>query len=400
MSNGTIKDYTPNFKLIIPQFNIATWHDYIENDFRAIDALFHNLFDVQQYRGVWTKLTTYNPKDVVFIGEDKVIDENGAEVDSEYSGRLYKVKVYHTTETQSDYFSDYYTQHPDYYEPLIDTSILEQLKNETELARDVAVGAKDAASVSATEAKTAELSTKDAINKIKYPIRYQNVTISANLWRKTNKYETFPYEAHVSFANVTSDFIPVAIFDVNLSTSGLIAPVVEAFNGYVAFYSKELLQEDIIAQSVVLSDTSEKTYEGSVDLTTKADIDGTNFSGSGLEAKVNVNINTKFVETVLHVENLTQTSGNISLESNKIYSLKITADTLFELPTITAPTTLYNQIKVQLKVEEDVTIGFGTSYFYNKNKPTLTKGFYDVYFDYDNLLGDWVCGAIPKGVTN
>ena len=115
MSNGTIKDYTPNFKLIIPQFNTATWHDYMEDNFRAIDAMFHNLFDIQQYKGVWKKLTSYEPKDIVFIGEDKIINDDGVEVDSEFSGKLYKVKVYHTTNTQSDNFSDYYKEHPDYY---------------------------------------------------------------------------------------------------------------------------------------------------------------------------------------------------------------------------------------------------------------------------------------------
>lgn len=40
MSLGQIKDYTPNFNLIIPRFDIATWHDYMESNFRSIDALF------------------------------------------------------------------------------------------------------------------------------------------------------------------------------------------------------------------------------------------------------------------------------------------------------------------------------------------------------------------------
>ena len=399
MSNGTIKDYTPNFNLIIPQFNIDTWHDYMEDNFRAIDAMFHNLFDIQQYKGVWKKLTSYEPKDVVFIGEDKIINDDGVEVDSEFSGRLYKVKVYHTTETQSDNFSEYYTQHPDYYEPLLDTSVLEQLKYETERARDVAIGAKDDASLSASEAKSAELSTKEAINNIKYPIRYQNIIIYSNLWQKTDKYKTYPYEARVQFAEVTTDFIPTAILDVELSTSGLIAPVLEAFDGYVSFYAKELLQEDIIIQSLILSDTSEKTYEGSIDLTTKADISGENFTGSGLEGKIDENIDRKIAETIPQILVLEKTGGEISLETNKIYSCVINADTLFKLPAIVG-SLIHNQIKVMVKIEEDVTIGFGTSYYFNKIKPTLTKGFYDVYFDYDNLLNAWVCGAISKGAND
>lgn len=399
MSNGTIKDYTPNFKLIIPQFNVATWHDYMEDNFRAVDAMFHNLFDIQQYKGVWKKLTSYEPKDVVFIGEDKITNDDGVEVDSEFSGRLYKVKVYHTTETQSDNFSEYYAQHPEYYEPLLDTSIIEQLKSETEFARDVAISAKDDASLSASEAKNAELSTKEAISNIKYPIRHQNVTIYSNLWKKTDKYETYPYEAHIQFAEVTKDFIPTAIFDVELSTSGLIAPVLEAFDGYVSFYAKELVQEDINIQSLILSDTSEKTYEGSIDLTTKADISGENFAGSGLESKIDANIDKKIAETIPQIHILDKTGGEIAIETNKIYSCVINADTLFKLPAIVG-SLIHNQIKVMVKVEEDVTINFGTSYYFNKTKPTLTKGFYDVYFDYDNLLNAWVCGAISKGAND
>ncbi|MBR6515436.1 MAG: hypothetical protein IKT40_01125 [Bacilli bacterium] len=399
MSNGTIKDYTPNFKLIIPQFNVATWHDYMEDNFRAIDAMFHNLFDIQQYKGVWKKLTSYEPKDVVFIGEDKIINADGVEVDSDFSGRLYKVKVYHTTETQSDNFSEYYAQHPEYYEPLLDTSIIEQLKSETEFARDVAISAKDEASMFAISAKNSELATKDAINKIKYPIRYQNVVIPFNLWQQTDKYSSYPYEAHVVFKEATTDFIPTAIFDVDLSTSGLIAPVLEAFDGYVAFYAKDALQNDITVQSVILSDTSDKTYEGDIDLTTKADINGENFAGSVLEDKIDANIDKKIAETVPQIHVLDKTGGEIALETNKIYNCVINTDTLFKFPAIVG-TLIHNQIKVMVKVEEDVNIDFETSYYFNKIKPTLTKGFYDVYFDYDNLLNAWVCGAISKGAND
>ena len=59
MSLGQIKDYTPNFNLIIPRFDIATWHDYMESNFRSIDALFFNMFGINQYRGEWQNSTTY-----------------------------------------------------------------------------------------------------------------------------------------------------------------------------------------------------------------------------------------------------------------------------------------------------------------------------------------------------
>lgn len=398
MSNGTIKDLTPNFKLIIPQFNIATWHDYLEENFRAIDAMFHNLFDIQNYKGVWKTLTTYNSGDVIFVGEDKITNSDGVEVDSINAGRLFKVKVYHTTNTQNT-FTTYYNEHPEFYEPLMDITVFEAIKDETVSAKNEAIDAKNAANLSAIDAKNSQIETKNAIDNIKYPIRYQNVTIYSNMWEKTDKYEEYPYEAQLEYPQVTVDFIPTAIFDVDLATSGLFAPVVEAFDGYVSIYAKELITSDVLIQSLILRDTSEKTYEGFVDLSTKADINGDNFTGSGLETKINTNIDEKIEETVTKITNKEQTAETVNLDANTIYTLTINSYVSFVLPTV-VDKTLHNQIKVILKVENNVAIDFGTAYYFNKTKPIIEQGFYDVYFDFDNNINAWVCGAISKGVES
>lgn len=109
MSLGTIKDYTPNFNLIIPEFNISGWHDYLEENFRSIDALFYNLFGINNYNGMWKKLTSYTAGQVVFISDD-----------TNYSGRLVKVLVNHTT--TNDDFTTFFTNNPTYYELFADAS--------------------------------------------------------------------------------------------------------------------------------------------------------------------------------------------------------------------------------------------------------------------------------------
>lgn len=109
MSLGTIKDYTPNFNLIIPEFNISGWHDYLEENFRSIDALFYNLFGINNYSGIWKKLTSYTAGQVVFIGDD-----------TNYSGRLVKILVNHTT--TNDDFTTFFTNNPTYYELFADAS--------------------------------------------------------------------------------------------------------------------------------------------------------------------------------------------------------------------------------------------------------------------------------------
>lgn len=143
MSNGSIKAYTPKYKLIIPQFNIATWHDYIEEDFRLIDALFYNLFEIQNFAGQWKQLTKYLKDDVVFIGDDYKVDENGNLlhdtngnlIPSEFSGRLVKVLVEHTTDN-SVYFSQYYVRNKINYEFFADASAAQKWALEAKTAKE------------------------------------------------------------------------------------------------------------------------------------------------------------------------------------------------------------------------------------------------------------------------
>lgn len=133
---GSIKTKTPKYKFIIPQFNIATWHDYIEDNFRAIDALFFNIFDIQNFSGSWTKTTEYKKDQVLFIPEDYEVDETGQLkkddqgelIPSEFSGRMVKVLKDHTTDN-SDYFSLYYFNHKDEYELFADASTAQKFAN-------------------------------------------------------------------------------------------------------------------------------------------------------------------------------------------------------------------------------------------------------------------------------
>ena len=137
---GSIKDHTPNFKIIIPRFDLATWHDYIEENFRNIDALFFNLFGINNYSGSWKQITEYKQGQVLFIGDD--LDINGNV--TEFSGRLVKVLVDHVTDN-SDYFNVFYNLHPEYYELFADASTAQiyaqqaqSYKNETETLKNEA----------------------------------------------------------------------------------------------------------------------------------------------------------------------------------------------------------------------------------------------------------------------
>ena len=102
MSN--IEEYTKNFKFIIPEFNVATWHTEIKENFKAIDALIANFVQSQQYQGAWKQVTTYEVNDLVYISDEE----------SNYYGYLMRVKVNHTT--TGDDFDTFLANNPTYYE--------------------------------------------------------------------------------------------------------------------------------------------------------------------------------------------------------------------------------------------------------------------------------------------
>lgn len=102
--NGFIKDYTHNLKLVIPYFDIATWHDYIEYNFDRLDAVINHIYKIVGFVGEWKKTTTYNAEEIVYIN-----DKN-----SQYYTKLAKILVRHTTDTND--FDTFYSEHQDYYE--------------------------------------------------------------------------------------------------------------------------------------------------------------------------------------------------------------------------------------------------------------------------------------------
>lgn len=93
---------------------------------------------------------------------------------------------------------------------------------------------------------------------------------------------------------------------------------------------------------------------------------------------------------------IAETSGSVSLATNTIYQMEITDAVAFVFPEVN--TAVFNQIKVMAKITGTPTIDWGTTHFFNKATPEIEGGNYDIYFDYDNLLGAWVCLVVAKGV--
>lgn len=154
---GDLKCKTPNYNFNIPYFDIATWHDYIEENFRSIDALIHYIFEIKKYKGKWENNTLYKEEEVVFIA-----DEN-----SQYNGRIVKILEEHITSDKP--FDEFYLENSSKYEIFADPNYAYLYANEAEAAKNSAIIAKDEA-INAKNELTSELFTnyftKDEINFI------------------------------------------------------------------------------------------------------------------------------------------------------------------------------------------------------------------------------------------
>ncbi len=94
------------------------------------------------------------------------------------------------------------------------------------------------------------------------------------------------------------------------------------------------------------------------------------------------------------IEELGNASGTISPLSNKVYTANVTGNITFSLPT-NIDKSIHNQIKFMLNITSTIpVINWGTTAFYQGAVPDIELGRYVCYFDFDNILNKWVCGAI------
>lgn len=92
---------------------------------------------------------------------------------------------------------------------------------------------------------------------------------------------------------------------------------------------------------------------------------------------------------------LTQTSGDITLASGGLYTLTLSGDANFILPT-PQDKSLLNQILVQLDITAGtITVNWGTTHYFS-GTPTTSLGHYNIIWEYDNLIDAWVVGQIEK----
>ena len=87
-------------------------------------------------------------------------------------------------------------------------------------------------------------------------------------------------------------------------------------------------------------------------------------------------------------------------QSFNAYTMAITANTTFVLPTISDNTKHYEILINASFSSASLTITWGTTFFFNGTAPTIGIGTYNIIYEWDNLSSHWVCGIIKKAVVS
>ena len=126
---------------------------------------------------------------------------------------------------------------------------------------------------------------------------------------------------------------------------------------------------------------------------------------SGLTA---INVKTAIDELENEIDNLqtklipstSTTATLLAPESFNAYTMAITANTTFVLPTISDNTKHYEILINASFSSASLTIAWGTTYFFNGTAPTIEAGNFNIIYEWDNLLQQWVCGLVKKAVVS
>lgn len=98
------------------------------------------------------------------------------------------------------------------------------------------------------------------------------------------------------------------------------------------------------------------------------------------------------------VERLTTTVGSVTPRDNAINYVEMTGTLSINTPTVSSESVIH-QFVVQLKKNDaSWVVNLGTTKYFGGTMPTITAvGLYNIYYEYDYNLKDWVVGAIYKG---
>ena len=82
-------------------------------------------------------------------------------------------------------------------------------------------------------------------------LQFLNTVVSTSSFVSDQTYSDYPYRATITLTGVTSSMIPEVVFGVVDATSGLFAPVAEAYNGGIYIYSTDVPEAAITIPTII-----------------------------------------------------------------------------------------------------------------------------------------------------
>ena len=93
--------------------------------------------------------------------------------------------------------------------------------------------------------------TPESIGAEKQRLQFTNKTVAASAFVANTTYEDFPYRAAVELSGVTAAMVPEVVFGVGEATSGIFAPVAQAYDGGIYLYASEIPEADITIPTII-----------------------------------------------------------------------------------------------------------------------------------------------------
>ena len=69
---------------------------------------------------------------------------------------------------------------------------------------------------------------------------WQNVSVAASAWSKTNTYSKYPYTANASCPGCTASHFPEVVFNLDDALSGYFAPICNSTSNAVQIYASDI----------------------------------------------------------------------------------------------------------------------------------------------------------------
>ena len=386
-----IYGYTKNYNLIKPEFDSDTWHDYEYDNLDVIDAVLGTILKANNFKGIWKNDEVYNVGDCVAVQE---------------TSEIYTVEIQHTTDSSST-FEQFYEEYPEYYNSWNGIALSKDWAiklgnkvndgtNEDYSSKAYAISEGLVSEGSAKEWATKATTVYGGLKSAKTYAEQSQTSAEASAASASaalasmNSAEEFKEAAEASAQDSADSAADAMTYANNAQTSAVASEAsnqsaASTVNGFDAH----------AAQKQTEFDNNAAQKQAAVDASANAAAQSATNSQNSADAAA-----ASAAEVAGAVIFIPQTSGSISLETNKNYHQRINAETTYIPPESTElEGSIVHQIFIELSIDTVTAINWGDGVlFVNGEAPDVsTTGTYMIYYQWSFGISKWLVGAYKAG---